>query len=210
MVENAELEEVQEALMGMKIRVDARNEEQQTDHYVMVAQCLHYKTLRHRHADTRVASVNTVICAFNKFMGKRLTLDLNHLHLDTVEGRPLNIKGVMLWKVNQSKFQGQISEGTLLNWIDRVYDFLESDDGVRHRESNLPFLYKKDGRGNIKYLPNFKVETEIKRNTMNVVMKGVDPEALYWVRTRLLRIRLSVDQVPAMPELDLCAYALKP
>ena len=41
MVENAELEEVQSALMGMKIRVDTQNEERQTDHYVMVAQCLY-------------------------------------------------------------------------------------------------------------------------------------------------------------------------
>ena len=157
-----------------------------------------------------MASAKAVICVFNTFMGKRLTLDLNHLLLDAEEGRPLNIRGETLWKVNQSRFQGQeISEGTLLKWIDRLYDFLESDDGMRHRKSDLAFPYK-DGRGNIKYLPNFKVETVIPRNTMNVVTEGVDPEALYWVRTRLLRIGLSMDQVPAMPELDLCAYALKP
>ena len=94
-----------------------------------------------------MASAKAVIWAFNTFMGKRLTLDLNHLLLDAEEGRPLNIRGETLWKVNQSRFQGQeISEGTLLKWIDRLYDFLESDDGMRHRESDLAFLYK-DGRG---------------------------------------------------------------
>ena len=211
MVENATLEELQEVLTGIKIRVDARNKEQETDHYVMVAQCLYYKTLRHRHADARVASANAVICAFNTFMGKRLTLDLNHLLLGTEEGRPLNIRGEALWKVDQKFFKGQeISEGTLLEWINRIYEFLESDDGERQLDANITYPCKKDGKGNIKYLPNFKVETHIERNTMNIVTKGVDPEALYWVRTRLLRHGLNFDQLPAMPQLNLCAYALKP
>ena len=81
---------------------------------------------------------------------------------------------------------------------------------MRCKEDNLSFPYKKDKEGIIRFLSNFQVMQSIPRNTMNVVTEGVDPEALYWLRLRLLRNELEEDQVPALPELDLNKYTFKP
>ena len=206
MVEDAELEELQTVLMEMKTRVDARNERsrQTTTSWWRSASTTKQRgtgTLTpESHPRTRSSAHSTSFWANASRWISTIT-----------SWRQKNIRGEAVWKVNQNKFRGQeISESTLLEWINRLCKFLEDDNGMRCRETDLSFPYKKDGKGNIKYLPNFKVAAHIPRNTMNVVTEGVDPEALYWVRTRLLRVGLEEDQVPALPELDLTAYALRP
>ena len=86
--------------------MDTYNCEQGTDHYVMVGLCTYYKEEKHKYSDAQIASANAIICAFNSFLSKRPTMDLNRYLLEQDVGRPLEMKGDCRWKVDQDRFDG--------------------------------------------------------------------------------------------------------
>ena len=76
-VEKLELAELHDILMNLKMQVDAYNRHERTDHYIMVSLCTYRKDGEDWLSYARVKSANAVICAFNSFLNKRPTLDLN-------------------------------------------------------------------------------------------------------------------------------------
>ena len=81
-VEATHLEELQRVRLDMRARVDAHNLEKDTDYYIMVGLCCYTEEQKYRHSDIQTASANAIFCAFNSFLGKRATLDLNRYLLD--------------------------------------------------------------------------------------------------------------------------------
>ena len=211
MLEGIELDELAEYLMGLKVEVDTYNRKEHTDNYVMVALVLYTKEETDRYTDARVASANAVISAFNSF-GRRPTLDLNRFLLNTEVGRPLNIRYETRFKIDEESFRsdGAIKAETLIGMTETLMEFLNQDDGLRCKEDDLTFPFKKDKDGVARYLPEYKVRNEIPRNNFGVVVEGQNPEALYWVRFRLVECGAEPDEVPPLPELDMDEYTFKP
>ena len=211
MVESIELSELADHLMGLKVQVDSYNDREQTDHYVMFALALYTKEETDRYLDARVASANAVISAFNSFM-RRPTLDLNRYILDTEVGRALNIRNETRWRVDPEHFKedGAVRMETMLTLTERLMEFLNNDDGLRCKEDDLTFPFKKDRDEVPRFLSGYQVRDEIPRNTFGVEVEGQDAEALYWVRFRLLANGAGEDEVPPLPELDLEEYSFRP
>ena len=212
MAESAELTDIHDALMWTKTQLDSYNLEEKTDHFIMVGLSHYYKDCRHRYSDSRVKSANAVFAAFNSHLNKRPTLDLNRYILAEELGRPLNIKGETHWKVYQKRFTDdgtELATDTLVYITQKVLEFLQDDNGMRCKEEELTYPFRRNHDGIIKFLPGYEVNTIIRDNVLDIQVEGADPEALYWMRASLLDEGLSPDQVPALPTLDLAQYVYK-
>ena len=210
-VENTELGELADALMELKVQMDSYNAEEDTDYYAMVALVHYTKEETDRYMDARVASANAVISTFNSFM-RRPTLDWNRYLLDTEVGRPINIRNETRWRVDPEHFdESGLKEETLTRWADKLMEFLNDDDGLRCKEDDLTFPFKKDKDGVPRFLSGYFVRDDIPSNRFGIKVEGIDAEALYWVRFRLLASGgASLDEVPPLPELDLNEYSFRP
>ena len=211
MVEPLEIEDLHDTLMALKVKMDKYNEKYETEHYIMLGLCVYSKTSVHRHYDARIASANAVMSAFNSFLNKRPTIDLNRYLLDMNEGRPLNIRGEKQWKVDQDRYEGlEFTQETLHMLTEKVVEFLDADDGMRNKDNDLTFPYKREKRGTIKVLPGYKFPPGTPLSTKLAQVEGIDPEAVYWVRETLLRRGYATEEVPPLPELDWYEYSFKP
>ena len=212
LVEVTTLEDLQRMLFDIRERVDAHNLENGTNYYSMVALCTYSVEQKYRHSDAQIASANAMFCAFNSFLGRRATFDLNRYLLDREEGRLLCIRGENDWRVNPEMFEdGRWSMDTLCMWYEKLIDFLSEEDGLRCKYDDLTFPYKTNKKGIISFLPTFKVASRIRDNVCNIDVKAIgDPEELYWLRFRLLQEGKDESQVPALPSLNLSRYTFLP
>ena len=213
MVERLELADLHAALMELKIQVDAYNRHERTNHYIMVGLCTYRKGDDDWKSDAKVKSANAVICSFNSCLNKRPTLDLNRYLLSDEQGRPLNIKREDRWLVDQNNFRPHSDEFTLEALValtEKLLEFLRDDDGLRCREDELTYPYRRTKKGAVKFLPRYQVCGSIPDNHLDIQVEGVDPESLYWLRTCLLDEGKDPEQVPALPTLDFEKYTFKP
>ena len=98
---------------------------------------------------------------------------------------------------------------TLAYITQKVLEFLQDDNGLRCKEDELTYPFRRNHEGIIKFLPGYEIPRSIPDNVLGIQVEGVDPEALYWVRTDLLEEGLSPEQVPGLPALDLSQYVFK-
>ena len=211
LIADVELEELAGDLMDLKVQVDLYNRRERTNHYVMVALALYAKEEKGEYTDAKIASANAVISAFNSF-ARRPTFDLNRFLLDPEVGRPINIRYETNWKINPESFKqdGAVGFEVMLAMVEKLMEFLNEDDGLRCKEDDLTFPFKKDKSGVARFLPEYKVYGDIPHNNFDVVIEGQSAEALYWVRIRLIENGADEDEVPPLPELDIERYTFKP
>ena len=212
MIEDESLEALEKMLFNIRKRVDEHNKTHSSNYYLMLALCLYPEEQKHQYSDAQVASVNAMFCAFNSFLGRRATLDLNRHLLDKEEGRLLSIRGEKDWRVDPNKFEnGSWTKETLFACYEHLMDFIIVDDGVRCKYDDLTFPFKTNKRGTISFLPSFKVSSRIRHNVCNIDVRAIeDPEQLYWLRFKLLQDGKHETQVPALPSLNLRRYTFSP
>ena len=114
-------------------------------------------------------------------------------------------------KVDQTRFRdAEFTDETIHMFKEKIVEFLYVDDGQRCREDDLTYPYKRGRDGRVEFLPGYRFTACSTYNTAAAQVEGIDPEAVYWVRERLLRKGRTIEEVPPLPELDWYEYSFKP
>ena len=90
--------------------------------------------------------------------------------------------------------------------MEKVLQFLHDDDGMRCREDDLSYPYRKRKNGSVRFLPGYRVTREAENNVCGIQAKGAEAEKIHWLGFRMLSNGCPMEEIPPLPELDIDEY----